>query len=319
MSARRKGRDVHGVFLLDKPAGISSNQALQKVRRILNARKAGHTGTLDPFATGMLPICLGDASKTAGLIMAGQKKYLAKLKLGVATATGDTEGEVVDTCPVPELNLANLESALAHFRGKFEQVPPMYSAIKQDGKPLYELARQGIVVERKARPVEIHSLELDSWEPPLLEFEVTCSKGTYIRTLAEDIAEKLGTCGHLLNLRRLEVEPFDGALMHGLEDLEHALDEGRGAELLLPADSGLPSWPVVVLKQEQLIRFMHGNMVDFCAEPGKVRVHGSAENSPTKNKETILGLGEIRADGKLYPVRVFSPGVLAEASLPEEV
>lgn len=319
MSARRKGRDVHGVFLLDKPAGISSNQALQKVRRILNARKAGHTGTLDPFATGMLPICLGDASKTAGLIMAGQKKYLAKLKLGIATATGDTEGEVVDTQPVPDLNLASIELAMTLFRGKFEQVPPMYSAIKQDGKPLYELARQGIVVERKPRPVEIYSLELLSWDAPLLEFEVTCSKGTYIRTLAEDIARKLGTCGHLVSLRRLEVEPFYDAPMHELEDLERAMQESRGTELLLAADAGLPSWPVVVLEEGQINRFMHGNMVDFRAEPGKVRVHGSTEDSPTKNTNTILGLGEIRADGKLYPVRVFTPGVLAVAFLPEEV
>jgi tRNA pseudouridine55 synthase len=317
MSARRKGRDVHGVFLLDKPAGISSNQALQKVRRILNARKAGHTGTLDPFATGMLPICLGDASKTAGLIMAGQKKYLAKLQLGIATATGDTEGEVVDTQPLPALSPASIESAMALFRGKFEQVPPMYSAIKQDGKPLYELARQGIVIERKPRPVEIYSLEQLAWKPPLLEFEVRCSKGTYIRTLAEDIALKLGTCGHLSSLRRLEVEPFYGVTMHGLEELEHAMEEGRGAELMLAADAGLPSWPVVVLKEEQINRFMHGNMVEFNARPGRVRVHGSGNYSLTRNMNTILGLGEIREDGKLYPVRVFSPGVLAEAFLPE--
>ena len=226
---------------------------------------------------------------------------------------------MVDIHPVPELNLESIESALAHFRGKFEQVPPMYSAIKQDGKPLYELARQGIVVERKPRPVEIYSLELLSWESPMLEFEVRCSKGTYIRTLAEDIARKLGTCGHLLSLRRLEVEPFYDAPMHGFEDLEHAMEEGRGAELLLAADAGLPSWPVVVLEEEQIIRFMHGNMVDYRAKPGKVRVHGSVEDSSTINTKTILGLGEIRADGKLYPVRVFTPGVLAEAFLPEEV
>jgi tRNA pseudouridine55 synthase len=313
MAARKKGRDVHGVFLLDKPAGFSSNQALQKVRRLLDARKAGHTGTLDPFATGMLPICLGEASKTAGFIMAGRKCYTATLLLGAATATGDTEGEVVETLPVPDLDLPTIQSAMAQFRGKLNQVPPMYSAIKQDGKPLYELARQGIVVERQARPVEIFQIELISWQSPLLEFSVVCSKGTYIRTLAEDVAQKLNCCGHLQALRRTGVEPFDEQPMYTLGELEQAVQQNERAPFLLSADAGLPAWPVVVLQADEISRFRHGNSVNLPAEKyleaGRVRVHGQ-ENEALSS---ILGLGEIRSElrgvGSLHPIRVFAAGV----------
>lgn len=309
MSARKQGRDVHGVFLLDKPPGFSSNQALQKVRRLFDARKAGHTGTLDPFATGMLPICLGEATKTAGLIMDGRKNYTATLMLGIATATGDTEGEVVKTLPVPELSPAAIETAMARFRGKLNQVPPMYSAIKRDGKPLYELARQGIVVERKARPVEIFQLELASWQLPLLEFSVVCSKGTYIRTLAEDLAQNLGCCGHLRALRRNWAEPFGKHHMYTLDELEQAMLQNESEPFLLSADAGLPDWPVVLLQADQVGRFMHGNTVDLSekehAESGKVRVYGQEDAAPN----SILGLGEIRSPGKLHPLRVFAAGV----------
>jgi len=309
MSARKKGRDVHGVILLDKPAGYSSNQALQKVRRLLDARKAGHTGTLDPFATGMLPLCFGEASKTAGLIMAGRKRYQACLLLGVATATGDNEGESVDSQPVPELDLAAIDSAMLQFRGPLNQIPPMYSAIKKDGKPLYVLARQGVVVDRPARPVEIFQLRLLSWQSPLLEFEVICSKGTYIRTLAEDLSRALGTCGHLQALRRLEVEPFIGKRMFTITELEKAVSGGSPAmdEYLLAADAGLPDWPVVELQGEEANQFLHGNSLDCSAEAGKVRVYGVEPGS----QRMILGLGEIRETGKLHPKRVFAPGVRA--------
>jgi tRNA pseudouridine55 synthase len=306
MAARRKGRDVHAVFLLDKPAGLSSNQALQKVRRLLDARKAGHTGTLDPFATGLLPICLGEASKTAGMIMDGRKTYCATLRLGVATTTGDTEGEVVETMDVPSLDELTIEAAMDRFRGPLNQVPPMYSAIKQAGTPLYELARQGIVVERKARAVEIFRLQLTDWKPPLLAFEVVCSKGTYIRTLAEDLARSLGSCGHLQALRRTSAEPFEDQSMFTLEELEQAQQQSRAAELLLPADAGLPDWPVVELRGEQVSRFMHGNSQAFSAPAGRVRVHGVQDDDTTH----VLGLAEIRAGNQLQPVRVFAPGVV---------
>ncbi len=322
MAARKKGRDVHGILLLDKPPGLSSNQALQRVRRLLDARKAGHTGTLDPFATGMLPICLGEASKTAGLIMDGRKSYTATLLLGIATTTGDTEGEAVESLPVPELDLVEIEAAMAQFRGKLQQIPPMYSAIKQDGTRLYELARQGIVVERKARPVEIFQLELVSWKTPLLEFSVMCSKGTYIRTLAEDLAQSLGCCGHLQSLRRTRVEPFDDNRMYSLEELEQAvLLDNEHHHFLLSADAGLPDWPVVVLQGDEINRFMHGNFIDLppAKHPGagRVRVHGQnigqniGQNNDLHNAavNSILGLGEIRTPGRLQPLRVFAEGV----------
>lgn len=313
MARRSQGRDVHAVFLLDKPAGLSSNQALQKVRRLLNARKAGHTGTLDPFATGLLPICLGEASKTAGMIMDGRKTYVAELRLGTATATGDIEGAVVDSAAVPDLDHRAIEEAMRQFRGSLDQVPPMYSAIKQDGKPLYELARQGIVVERKSRPVEIYRLELIRWNPPVLAFEVACSKGTYVRTLAEDLARALGTCGHLQSLRRTAAQPFEGETLFTLDDLEQALQQGRAASLLLPADAGLPDWPVEELRGDALSRFSHGNCVAASGAPGRVRVHGARETGGRQ----ILGLGEIREDGILYPVRVFTGSVPAGPELPD--
>ncbi len=314
MSARKKGRDVHGIILLDKPAGYSSNQALQKVRRLLDARKAGHTGTLDPFATGMLPVCLGEASKTAGLIMDGRKSYTATLLLGLATDTGDTEGEVVDTQIVPGLDQPAIETAMARFRGALKQVPPMYSAIKQDGKPLYVLARQGIVVDRLARDVEIFRLELVSWQSPLLVFEVDCSKGTYIRTLAEELSRVLGTCGHLQSLRRTEVEPFNGRRMFTLSELQELaqMPHQQIADFLLPADAGLPDWPVVELQDDLRQRFVHGNIVGWPGKVGKVRVHGA--NAQGHN--SILGLGEIRESGKLHPLRVFAAGVDVEPCLP---
>ncbi len=309
MAAGRKGRDVHALFLLDKPAGLSSNQALQKVRRLFDARKAGHTGTLDPFATGLLPICLGEATKTAGMIMDGRKTYVAELRLGTATATGDIEGDVVASAAVPDLDDQLIENAMRKFRGPLDQVPPMYSAIKQDGRPLYELARQGVVVERKARTVEIYRLELLEWHPPVLTFEVACSKGTYVRTLAEDLARSLGTCGHLQALRRTSADPFVGHSMFTLEELEQALKQNRADELLMPADAGLPEWPVAELEGEQVNRFMHGNVQEFCAAAGRVRVHGLQDDG-TRH---VLGLAEIRADNRLHPIRVFAPGVVAEA------
>lgn len=313
MGASRKGRDVHAVFLLDKPAGLSSNQALQQVRRLLNARKAGHTGTLDPFATGLLPICLGEASKTAGLIMDGRKSYMATLQLGSATTTGDNEGEVVENQSVPALDLHAIETAMQSFRGPLNQVPPMFSAIKQDGRPLYELARQGIEVERKARAVEIFRLEAVCWNSPMLEFSVICSKGTYIRTLAEDLARALGSCGHLQALRRTGAEPFDDQAMYTLDDLARAVQQHQAGELLLPADAGLPDWPVAVLQGDQLDRFMHGNRVVCTARESRVRVHGKSASGELH----ILGLGEIRATGHLHPLRVFAPGVSVKPELPK--
>ena len=300
MSRRRRGRDVHGIVLLDKPGGPSSNQALQKVRRLFDARKAGHTGNLDPFATGMLPICLGEASKTAAFMLDADKTYRATARLGVATDTGDTEGAVTREAPVPALDAAAIDAAMAALTGEIEQVPPMYSALKRDGRPLYELARQGIDVERPPRPVTIHRLERVDWTPPMLTFEVCCSKGTYVRVLAEDLAARLGTCAHLVSLRRTAVSPFEAHAMVTMEQLEGAAEKGGLEAFLLPPDAGLAGWPRVGLDEASAERFCHGNPVAVRAGAGPARVYGP--------EGTILGLGEVDAAGRLSPRRVFNIG-----------
>ncbi len=299
MTRHRKGRNIHGIFLLDKPPGYSSSQAVQKVRWLFTARKAGHTGSLDPFATGMLPICLGEASKTARFMLETSKRYVATARLGQATATGDTEGDVVANMPVPALTPKAIDAAFESFRGPIEQVPPMYSALKHQGQPLYKLARAGKEVERKPRSLIIHELALIAWDSPLLLFRVHCSKGTYVRTLAEDIAEKLGTCAHLQALRRLDVEPFREADMISLDQLERAAEAGNQDSLLLPLDTGLESWPMVQLSGEEQVSFTHGNPAAI-QEPhrGYVRVYARSGE--------ILGLGEVQDEHKLHPKRLFN-------------
>jgi tRNA pseudouridine55 synthase len=297
MARKRAGCDVHGVILLDKPAGLTSNRALQQVRRLLDARKAGHTGSLDPFATGMLPVCLGEACKTAAFMLDADKTYRAIVHLGQSTDTGDPEGRVRETAPVPQLDAAAIERVFERFRGPITQLPPMYSALKHRGQPLYRLARQGLEVDRTPREVTIHRLDLLDWDAPRLTFEVACSKGTYVRTLAEDISRGLGTCGHLVMLRRLAVAPFEESGMVTFEALRGAAAEGVEPEWLLPADAGLARWPVVRLKSDAAQRFRNGNPVPVAAGPGFVRVHG--------DHRLILGLGETGTDGQLHPRRVF--------------
>ncbi|MDX2419417.1 MAG: tRNA pseudouridine(55) synthase TruB [Xanthomonadales bacterium] len=301
MSRRKQGADIHGIVLLDKPVGISSNRALQKVRGIFQARKAGHTGSLDPFATGMLPICLGEASKTAAFMLEAGKRYRATAKLGVATTTGDVEGELVQTCPIPDIDPETVTQTLQQFVGDIKQIPPMYSALKYEGKPLYEYARAGIVIERPARSVFIHQLEILNWQSPLLTFDVHCSKGTYIRTLAEDIATALGSCAHLIELRRTLVEPFDEFPMLTLEQLQEARDRGELSRVLLAVDAGLPDWPRVDLDSIQQGKFKHGQnftVSSGASKTGMVRVYGPEGD--------LLGLAEIASNGDLQPSRVFN-------------
>ena len=301
MGRRKHGADIHGIVLLDKPVGISSNRALQKVRGIFQARKAGHTGSLDPFATGMLPICLGEASKTAAFMLEAGKRYRATAKLGVATTTGDVEGELVQTCPIPDIDPEILAQTLQQFVGEIKQIPPMYSALKYEGKPLYEYARAGIVIERPARSVFIHQLEILNWQSPLLTFDVHCSKGTYIRTLAEDIATALGSCAHLVELRRTFVEPFNKFPMLTLEQLQEARDCGELPGVLLAVDTGLPDWPRVDLDTIQQGKFKHGQhftVSNGASKIGMVRVYGPEGD--------LLGLAEIASNGNLQPSRVFN-------------
>jgi len=298
MARRRKGRDIHGVLLLDKPAGWSSSRAVQKVRWLFQARKAGHTGTLDPFATGMLPICLGEASKTAAFMLDAVKTYEAVARLGAATTTGDIEGETVRSEALPDLDETTIRQAMAAFTGVISQVPPMYSALKHEGQPLYRLARAGRAVERAAREVTIHRLELLSWRPPDLGFRVTCSKGTYVRTLAEDLAAALGSCAHLRALRRTASGAFDGGMVT-LEEVEARAQAGDAESLLLPPDAGLADWPVVTLDAAATTRFSHGNPVLAPdAEQAPVRVYSEAG--------TLLGLGEITTGNLLKPKRIMN-------------
>ncbi|MBX5460450.1 MAG: tRNA pseudouridine(55) synthase TruB [Steroidobacteraceae bacterium] len=285
--------------MLDKPLGVSSNAALQRVRRLLRADKAGHVGSLDPLATGMLPICLGEATKIAGDIVAGRKRYRFTLALGTRTATGDVEGAVMETLPVPTFDGAALESVLARFRGETTQIPPMYSAIKRDGQPLYKLARAGVEVERKPRRIEIYEISVLSSEAERIELEALCSKGTYIRTLAEDIARALGTCGHVAALRRLYVEPFQDEPMITLDELTARVESGETPALLAP-DRAVLHLPAVALDAQATERVRHGQAVSTpqVLAPGRVRLYDAAGR--------FFGLGEADGFGAVQPRRLFA-------------
>jgi tRNA pseudouridine55 synthase len=284
-----------GILLLDKPRGLTSNGALQRVRKAYGAASAGHVGTLDPMATGMLPICLDEATKVIAEIESGGKAYEFTLALGRRTDTGDAEGEVVETLAVPRLDDATIESALAKFRGVLSQVPPMYSALKRAGRPLYELARQGIEVKREARRIEIRSLELRRRTDDALELACECAKGTYIRVLGEDIARSLGTCGHLTSLRRTWVEPFRERAMVPLEAIQAQADRPA----LLPPDAALGR-----LTEAQVTTLRRGQAVlpDLPVDAvvgRRVRAYGPGE--------AFLGLAELLADGRLQPRRLMMP------------
>jgi len=287
-----------GVLLLDKPAGLSSNAALQKTRRLLQADKAGHVGSLDPLATGMLPICLGEATKIAGDILSGRKLYRFAVALGAKTATGDTEGPVVETATVPHLERPQVEQVLQRLEGHQAQIPPMYSALKRGGQPLYKLARAGIEVDRPARQIEIFKLLLLSLSPSLLELEVLCSKGTYVRTLAEDVARALGTCGHVQSLRRVYVEPFTSAPMETLESIAAALAAGQRPNIL-PADAPLQHLASVKLDSTAARKIAHGQVVDAdCPGTGRVRIYDATG--------AFIGIGEGDGAGHVRPKRLFN-------------
>ncbi|HEX5458819.1 MAG TPA: tRNA pseudouridine(55) synthase TruB [Steroidobacteraceae bacterium] len=287
-----------GILLLDKPAGMSSNAALQRVRRLLGGCKAGHAGSLDPLATGMLPLCIGEATKIAGEILSNRKRYRFTVALGARTATGDREGPIVEEAPVPTRWQEGLEAALRGFLGPGRQVPPMYSALKRDGQPLYRLARAGITVERAPREIEIFELEPVAQTDQAIELDVLCSKGTYVRTLAEDIARALGTCGHVSALRRSWVEPFEQEGMETLEALTRACEEGTPPRLV-PVDRPLGHLPAVSLEAGQAARLGHGQEVVLLRSPppGRVRLYGGGR---------FLGLGESDGRGKIRPRRLFT-------------
>ena len=292
---------VDGVLLLDKPVGLSSNDALIKAKRFLNAKKAGHTGTLDPFATGLLPLCFGEATKFSQDLLEADKTYLTTVHLGQRTDTGDTEGQVIETRDV-NVTVGQIEAVLEKFRGPIEQVPPMYSALKRDGKPLYEYAREGITLEREARRVTIHQLDFISYEAPFLKLSVKCSKGTYIRVLGEDIGAALGCGAHLNALRRIQVGDL---VMGDVVTLEQVAAHPAPLELLAPVDTLLSTFPPLELTEALAKRFLQGQRLPLGKEAevavpaytGRVRVYQAGR---------LLGTGQLQEYAILAPERLIA-------------
>ena len=310
MSKRKSGRNVHGIVLLDKRLGVSSNKALQEVRYLFNANKAGHTGSLDPLATGLLPLCFGEATKVSALMLDDNKRYQVLVQLGVMTDTGDAEGVVIETKPVPDFSIDEIQACLRQFTGKIDQIPPMYSALKHNGKKLYELAREGKTIERKARRIKIFELKLltDSQAGALkadqLMLEVFCSKGTYIRSLAEDIGHYLGCGGTVKALRRLEAGQFNIEQAKTIEQLT-AMSEHDLFQCLINVDKPLEELPSVHLSDEQAIAIKYGQSINHLTSPdsnlgmwqGTIRMYHAG---------VFLGLGEMLLDGKIAPKKLFN-------------
>ena len=298
-------RRVNGILLLDKPTGLTSNAALQQVKKLFRARKAGHTGSLDPLASGLLPICLGEATKVSAFLLDADKQYQVTCKLGERTTTADAEGEVVETRPVDGVSEKQLRKVMAHYLGDIEQIPPMYSAVKHQGQRLYKLARQGIEVEREPRPITIHEMNLLDFQLPLAEISLRCSKGTYVRTLVEDIGEELGCGAHVTGLRRLGVGPYNETGMVTLSTLEQLRAEGGEAaldKLLLPMESGLAQWPGVRLSSDAAFYLRQGQpvLVPHAPTTGWVRLY--------MGEKQFLGVGEILDDGRVAPRRLLNTG-----------
>jgi tRNA pseudouridine55 synthase len=301
-SRRKKGRDVHGIVLLNKTVGVTSNSELQTVKRLFNARKAGHTGSLDPIASGMLPICLGEATKVSAFLLDANKRYRALIKLGVRTNTGDADGEVIATSAVQGINAERLAACLKNFRGEIEQIPPMHSAIKRQGVPLYKLAHQGLEVEREPRIVTIHKLDLLRFEDDVLEVDVLCSKGTYIRTLAEDIGAALGCGAHVSALHRTAVSPFVAEQMVTMEELRSRAEQGFDAldKVLLPIESALADWPDVSLSDDMAHYVRQGQpvFVPRAVTQGWVRLFAG--------QHRFIGIGQILDDGRVAPRKLLN-------------
>ncbi len=296
-SPKIQRRHISGVFLLNKPLGISSNGALQKVRWLFRAQKAGHTGALDPLASGLLPICLGEATKFSHYLLDSTKRYQTTVKLGNSTTTGDVEGEVFLEKEVPELTEEKIKEALDKFVGDIQQVPPMYSALKKDGRPLYELARQGIEIEREARPIHIFAIELLSYTNDSITLDITCSKGTYIRVLGEDIAQALNTYGHLTYLHRIQTGQFELIPTYTIEYLESLTEMEREA-LLLPVYAPIDHFPKIQAPEGRAEYFSRGMESNID--------HEAAEQVVVFDGDKCLGLAEITDKKRLVPKRVLN-------------
>lgn len=311
MSNSRIKKNINGILLLDKALNISSNGALQRVKYLFGAKKAGHTGSLDPLATGMLPICFGEATKFSQYLLESDKQYRVVVKLGVKTTTGDTEGEIIATKPVENVTLARLTTILQQFTGLIQQIPPMFSAIKMNGTPLYELARQGLEVERPPRTVHIFSVQADELQGDTFNLDVHCSKGTYVRTLVEDIGEVLGCGAHVAELHRVSVTPYQNMTMYTFAALEELL-KARGpaalTQLLMPVESSVQALPIVKVSSSSAFYIRTGQpiMVPHLPTEGLVRIY--SDNG-------FLGVGEILDDGRVAPRRLVSHSVAPAAPL----
>ncbi len=300
--------DIHGILLLDKPVGISSAGAVARVKRLFNARKAGHTGSLDPLASGLLPICFGEATKFGAQLLDADKTYRVTVRLGERTPSADRESEVVERRELPPFSREQFAQGLADFPRQYAQIPPMHSALKQDGKPLYEYARSGITRERAPRDIVIHDMRLLDWQPPDLSFDVHCTKGTYIRVLAEDLAAQLGTIAHLAALRRLGVAPFGAEPQWSFESLE-SMSSARRMEVLLPVDAALMGWRRLDLSPGGVSAFRQGQTISIPAEaPGTVRIYADGLG--------FLGLGQIEPVGRLVPLRLVSSVLFQQRRIP---
>jgi tRNA pseudouridine55 synthase len=290
--------EIHGILLLDKPLGLSSAGAVARAKHLFDARKAGHTGSLDPLASGLLPICFGEATKFGAQLLDADKTYRVTVRLGERTASADRESEVIERRELPPYSLAQLHEALGAFPREYSQVPPMHSALKQDGKPLYLYARLGLTVERAPRALVIREMHLLDWQPPDLSFDVCCTKGTYIRVLAEDLAAQMGTVAHLAALRRIGVTPFGAEPQWSFEALE-SMGQDQRLAALLPVDAALTQWRRLDLPAEGVNAFRQGQTVSIPVEsPGTARIYAAGLG--------FLGLGEIEAAGRLVPLRLIS-------------
>ncbi len=298
---RRSYRDVNGILLLDKPTGMTSNRALQQAKRIFQARKAGHTGSLDPLASGMLPLCFGQATKVSAWLLESDKTYSVEMQIGTRTDTADADGQVVEAAGKDAVSREELEQALVKFRGHMTQIPPMYSALKKDGKRLYELARQGQEVEREPRPVFIHELRIEQFDPQRPQLFVRCGKGTYVRTLVEDIAEQMDTFAHVSALRRLTVGSFADEPMVTLDQLEQLAGDNAALDaLLVPSDRALSGLGEVRLAASEAFYLRHGHAV------GQVRSEATGLVRIYDETGLFLGVGEVQADGRVAPKRLFT-------------
>jgi len=300
--------DIHGILLLDKPLGLSSAGAVARVKRLFNARKAGHTGSLDPLASGLLPICFGEATKFGAQLLDADKTYRVRIRLGERTPSADRESEVIERRDLPPYSLQQIESALNSFPRQYAQVPPMHSALKQEGKPLYSYARLGLTRERAARALVIHDMRLLDWQAPDLSFDVCCTKGTYIRVLAEDLAAQLGTIAHLTELKRLGVAPFGAEPQWPFEALE-SMSPTQRQDVLLSVDAALTTWRRLDLSAGGVNAFRQGQTISIPVEPpGTVRIYAAGLG--------FLGLGEIEAAGRLVPRRLISSVLFQRPRIP---